>query len=335
MTFILLRQRLAIFLGLFVYLLAGLTVTDLQSLQVVTEPAPACPASLLAEVGEAGGAPGGPEGAPVLTVIQGNAWMLPTRPLLLPYAFSTDRKERLEALVDMVRGCRPDVVLLQEVFETAVVDLLIRRLPDYRVITSGESDITGTVNASGLVTLTRLPAGNVRFHEFSRLPPRAKTIERLGRKGFLAVDVVAPGFRGSIVNLHLYASRDATEAGISSDQLTEVVTFAEAERRADRRVLVAGDFNLTDEEMAGLLPEPWQVSRHGPTYDPRRNRYTVEGANNTPGNHEDRRLGRGVKTVDHLINPDTAWLRVRSGVLDRVPLSDHYFLQHVVAPTRP
>lgn len=329
MTFLLARPKLALFVGLFVYVMAGLTVTDVQSLQLVTGSAPTCPAPLISEAGERG-ARADSQVAPALTLIQGNAWMLPTRPLLLPYTFSTDRKERLETLVDMVRSCRPDVVILQEVFETAVVDLLARRLPDYRVITSGARDPTGTVNYSGLVTLTRLPVRQVRFRGFPPPPLTAKLIERIGRKGLLAVDVAAPGFRGSIVNLHLYASRDPMERLITARQLAEVVAFVAAERRAGRRVLVAGDFNLTAEEMSPMLPPDWRLSRHGPTYDPPRNHYTVEGANDTPGNHEDRRLGRGVKTVDYLVNPDTADLRVRSGVLDHVRLSDHYFLQHVV-----
>lgn len=325
MTVIFRRPRLMAVMGLSTYLLAGLTVSDVQSVEVAPQTPGHCTAPLLAATPSDRGTAGG---AAELTVLQGNAWMLPVRPLLLPYAFSTDRAERLGRLVGMIRACRPDVVTLQEVFETGMVHALAKALPGYRVFTSGETDLTRTVNASGLVTLTRLPGGGAAFHPFHALPADAKPIERLGRKGFLAVDVDADGRRVSVVNLHLYAAREADDRGLAEAQLRQVVDFTRAGANAGRPVVLAGDFNLGRSEIQATVPAGWALSDHGPTYDPPGNPYTVQGANATSGNLDDRRLGRGVRTIDFLVNALPSALQVRSDVLTGVPLSDHWFLEH-------
>jgi endonuclease/exonuclease/phosphatase family metal-dependent hydrolase len=338
------RPRTFLGLGLFLWILVGLTTPDLQSLELDPEETVSCPAPL--ESGEARSAalPGGPErdtgrdrpaagptdAATAFTVLQGNLWMLPSRPLLVPYAFSADREERLARLVTTVRACRPAVVLLQEVFERSMVELLARHLPEYRVVDSGVTDVTGTINASGLVTLTRLPVADRSFRPFGPLPSGSRTIEWLAQKGVLAVEVESPTFRGTLLNLHLYAFQDPGEAGITESQLREVVGWAESETAAGRSVLVGGDFNLGKERLADLLPEGWRLSSHGPTYDPARNPYTVRGSNNTPGNHRERREGRGTRTIDFLLTPEGTPARVESRVLDTLLLSDHQFLHHTV-----
>jgi len=340
------RPRMYGALGVLLYLLIGFTTSDLQSLEISETGLARCPASL----GTAGNAPVqktdrgrdrsgklGSDGrigpmttGEAFTVLQGNLWMLPARPLLLPYAFSTDRGDRLERLVRTVQACRPSVVLLQEVFETSMVELLARHLPEYRVMASGATDLTGTLNASGLVTLSRLPVRHHAFHPFGPLPPGAKAIEELAQKGFLSVELEGPDFRGTLLNLHLYASRDPDEAGVTHGQLDQVVAFVEAEAAAGRTVLVGGDFNVPEAELADLLPDGWTLSVHGPTYDPGLNPYTVRGSNNTPGNHRDRRERMGARTIDFLVTPAGTPARVRSEVLDTLLLSDHQFLHHTV-----
>ncbi len=297
------RPRLLALLAVGIYLLAGFTTPGIRGGRVVAQTIERCPAPTLA----AGG------GADGITVLQGNAWMLPTRPLLLPYQFSIDGRARIETLIRVVRSCRPGLVLLEEVFEKSMVEVLEQSLPEYRVFTSGETDFTGTVNASGLVTLSRLPAGGAIFHPFAALPAGAQTIEKLGRKGFLALAVDAPGFRGTVVNLHLYAFREPAEADITRGQLGEVVDYAREEEAHGRRVLLAGDFNLDRGDMEALLPTAWAISSHGPTYDPTGNRYAVTG---------------GVRTIDFLVNAAPGVVVVRSHLLKDPHLSDHWFLEH-------
>jgi hypothetical protein len=97
-------------------------------------------------------------------------------------------------------------------------------------------------------------------------------------------------------------------------------------------VLVGGDFNIVRDELAARLPVGWAMSQHGPTYDPSRNPYTVQGANDTEGNRQNRRLGQGTKAIDFLLSAPAAGVRVSSRVLDTLVVSDHQFLQHVVWP---
>jgi len=340
------RPRLAALFAVALYLFAGLTVTDVHSVEFEAERPGRCPTAM--RLGGVTHDPDGPasreaakreasaQATPAaFTVFQGNLWMLPSRPLLMPYLLSTDRRERLERLVRTIRACGPDVVLLQEVFERSVVEVMVRHFPDYRVVTSDETDFAGTVNASGLVTLTRLPVTAVRFHPFDRLPGGSKTIEVIARKGVLEVEVAGPDFAGTLLNLHLYAPRHDGERAVARDQLNQALAVARDAERRGRQVLLAGDFNLAPHEMTSGLPDGWALSEHGPTYDPMANPYTVQGSNDTPGNHRDRRLGRGVRTIDFLAVAPSAGITVRSRVMDSLLLSDHHFLLHTVVPDRP
>jgi endonuclease/exonuclease/phosphatase family metal-dependent hydrolase len=325
MTIVRHRPRLCTVCALFLYIATGFSCGGIGALEVPLA-AEACLALPTAAAhSEAGGE------ATTLSVLQGNLWMLPVRRLLVPYDFSTDRKERLERFIRVVRSCEPEVVLLQEVFERSVVSELEVHLPGYTVLTSGDSDFTGTLNASGLVTLTRLPVGDVTYREFSALPPGSRPYELMARKGVLAVDVEVDGVATTILNVHLYGS-SFPESAVSTrmNQLAEVLALVRGLEAAELRVLVGGDFNIGRDELASTLPDGWRVSEHGPTYDPSRNPYTVQGANDTAGNHEDRRLGRGAQTIDLLLGAPLSGVELASTVVGSLLVSDHQLVYHVV-----
>src|SRR5262245_39394543 len=108
------KPRLCAAVGVGTYLMAAISITDVGSTQVVAQSSEPCGIPLL-------GRPVDASTDSAFTVLQGNSWMLPSRPLLLP-EFSVDRRERLERLVHTVRSCHPSVVMLQEVFEQSTVD---------------------------------------------------------------------------------------------------------------------------------------------------------------------------------------------------------------------
>lgn len=318
-------RSISVGIGLLAYITVGLAFTDLDAVEVSAEMPCAIP--ILAARLDDRGRDGEPAGQ--LTILQGNFWMLPTRPLIVPYAFSTDREERLTRLVALVRACRPAVVTLQEVFDIRILEALAESLPEYVVHTSGITDARGSINTSGLATLTRVPAHPRAFETFEAPPAGAQLFERLGRKGFLAVDVAVPGNHVTVVNTHLYASRDTAEARITRAQLREVLGFVAREEAGGAKVLLSGDFNIERDVLARELAA-WAFSAHGPTYDPIRNPYTVQGANDTDPNHQDRSAGRGTRTVDFLmVRPGSAGA-LTSVVLHEPKLSDHQFLAHVV-----
>jgi len=320
------RPRLCTICAAFLYITAGFSCGGIGALEVPLSPPQACVALPVPDApSEVGG-----EGT-TFSVLQGNLWMLPVRRLLVPYDFSTDREVRLERFIEAVRSCEPEVILLQEIFERSVVSKLEAHLPGYTVLTSGASDLTGTFNASGLVTLTRLPVRNLRYREFSALPPGSRPYELMARKGVLAADVEVDGVTTTILNVHLYGS-SFPESAVRTrlDQLAEVLAFVRGLEASDRRVLVGGDFNIARDDLASTLPEGWQVSEHGPTYDPSRNHYTVQGANDTAANREDRRLGRGAKTIDMLLGAPLSGVELVSSVVDSLLVSDHQLVHHFV-----
>ncbi len=326
MTIVRHRPRLCTICAVFLYIATGFSCGGIGALEVPSSPPETCLAlpvlETASDVGEVG---------TTFSVLQGNLWMLPVRRLLVPYDFSTDREERLARFIQAVRSCEPEVVLLQEVFERSIVSKLEAHLPGYTVLTSGASDFTGTFNASGLVTLTRLPVGNLRYREFSSLPPGSRPYELMARKGVLAVDVEVGGVATTILNVHLYGS-NSPESAVRTrlNQLAEVLTFVRDLEAAERRVLVGGDFNIARDDLTSTLPDGWQVSEHGPTYDPSRNHYTVQGANSTAANHEDRRLGRGAKTIDMLLGAPLSHFELVSTVVDSLLVSDHQLVHHLV-----
>ena len=313
MTLVRERPLLCVGCALVLYLLMGMRVSDVRSLDLPADGSVECPAV------DAGS-------EPTISVLQGNMWMLPVRPLLVPFTASTDRKARLERLVHAIRTCRPEVVILQEVFDRSMADLIAEHLPEYRAATSGKTDFTRTMNASGLLTLTRLPVEEVRFHSFAALPTGSRLYEIMARKGVLAVDVRVAGLATTILNVHLYGARVPADASATrSSQLGEVVELARALEEQGRRVLVGGDFNIRRQQLAEELPSGWAISEHGPTYDPARNPYTARGANRHL-NLDD----RAARTIDFLLAAPHAGLTVSSDILHRLTVSDHELLHHVV-----
>lgn len=314
MTFV--RRRPVRVLGavLVVYLIVGLRVSGVRSLDIRDDQTVDCPT---VHAGDDA----------TLTVLQGNLWMLPARPLLAPFAASTDRGARLERLVHAIRTCRPAVVILQEVFDRSMVGLIAEHLPGYRAVSSGKTDFTRTMNASGLLTLTRLPVEDVRYRAFSPLPHGSRFYEVMARKGVLAVDVDAGGFAATILNVHLYGARVPTDVAPENRrrQLEEVLSMARELEAQGRRVLVGGDFNLPREQLASELPDGWRISQHGPTYDPARNPYTERGPNKYL-NRED----RVPRTIDFLLTAPGAGVELSSEILTTLVVSDHELLHHVV-----
>ncbi len=320
------RPRFYGFFAVLAYLVCALTYTGVHGLNGRVVRQAECPAFMSppppADLGS---------DAPPVSVLQGNLWLLPARPLLIPYPWSTDRKSRLERLVSTVRACEPDVVVLQEVFDRRIVSLMQRHLPEYAVVTSGRTDPTSTVNASGLLTLSRHPVGDSDFLEFATPPMGTKPYEAVARKGALAVDISVGGTSLTVLNLHAYSPSNEEERRITRRQIDQAMAMASRLESEGKRVVVAGDFNIDRPDFTSGLPRGWAVADHGPTYVPRRNPYSVAGANNTPGNHQNRRDGRGTKTVDLFVTAPRAGVHTSSRVVHQLRVSDHDFIHHTVS----
>lgn len=319
------RPRFYAFFALCAYLICALTYTGIHGLNARAVRQAVCPAYMTSPPVSSGAQQS------EVVVLQGNLWLLPARPLLFPYALSTDRKPRLERFVSAVRSCAPDVVVLQEVFDRRILALMERHLPDYHLVTSGRTDPTSTVNASGLVTLSRHPVGPSDFLEFRTPPMGTKPYEAAARKGALAVDISIGGTMLTVLNLHAYSPSNEAERRITRGQIDEAMAMAARLELEGKRVVVAGDFNIDRPDFALALPTGWSLAQHGPTYVPERNPYSVAGANNTPGNHQRRRAGLGSKTVDLLLTAPRSGVRTSSRVVHQLQVSDHDFVHHTIS----
>lgn len=166
----------------------------------------------------------------VLTVLNGNLWMLPG-------LLAVEKEERFEQFVSYAHRLMPHVITLQEIWTKNQITYLKRRFPEYRVIASGSGPL---FNEAGLVTLTRIPSDSVVFSAFDT-GRGASLIEKRARKGYLAVWLETPAFKACLINTHLYSPvpGNRQEHALVAEQFETL-----KRRRWGGDYFVVGDFNL-------------------------------------------------------------------------------------------
>jgi tyrosyl-DNA phosphodiesterase 2 len=170
------------------------------------------------------------EAPTALTVVTWNVWFA-------PYYF----EPRFRALLEVVRGRRPDVICLQEIVPDSLELLLAEPWvrDGYRV-----SDVRGdTLDSYGVVLLSRLPIRALALHD---LP------SHMGRR--LLVAEVDAGSDGLVVaTVHLESLKHNRD--VRAEQLAVIFPLLGA---AGPEVVLTGDFNFCSSwaaENANLDPE--------------------------------------------------------------------------------
>lgn len=167
-----------------------------------------------------------------------NIWDLP---VTLPF---TDRRRRLNELLERLPAYDADLVLLQEAFRPALAREVAGRLNGFHADgMHGRSRRLGPLPmdaAGGLATFARWPITATRFIPARRVAGM-KPDEKIGRKGWMWTTVETPDGPVHVGNVHLYAGTSPRDARVRSIQTAHLLRTVPA----DGPVILAGDFNMS------------------------------------------------------------------------------------------
>jgi endonuclease/exonuclease/phosphatase family metal-dependent hydrolase len=175
-----------------------------------------------------------------------NAWGLPE-------PFADDAAVRMREIGRRLALLRLDAIAFQEVWTSDAQATLIEagRRAGLDQAWHGDAGIGG----SGLLVLSRLPIGSVRFEPYS-LRGVPTLGDYYGGKGFAEVSLVTPAGPLTLVDTHLHARYEGSvEHEYRSHRIGQIVQLASAAAGTRGPLLAAGDFNLEEgrEEYAVLL----------------------------------------------------------------------------------
>lgn len=244
----------------------------------------------------------------VLTILNGNLWMLPG-------GLSTEKEARLEQFIAYARQLMPHVITLQEIWTTDLVAYLTVRFPEFRVVASGA---TGLVNQAGLVTLTRVPSDSSAFAAFA-VAEDASLVEKQARKGYLTLRMKTPVFNTCIVNTHLYAPTRPEEQALVAEQFNALKNL-----ETSNYTFIVGDLNLPQRAFERLNASFFLTEEDTLyTVDPA-NKYRSRGANALNSKRVDR------YKIDRLLMPQAhaEHFTLKSMLIREPVVSDHYLLAY-------
>ena len=162
-----------------------------------------------------------------ISVLSSNMWLLP------PPA-SIDNQKRLTKFIKLVSETRPDIVNLQEVWLKPYISQIKNKLSNYHFV----STKSWLYNKSGLVTLTKYRPVDKKIHYF-KIKRQYNPIERIAGKGFLRVQFEINGKKVSVINVHIYHSRQVANLKLKLNQISQVLKVA----KENGPMIVAGDLN--------------------------------------------------------------------------------------------
>ena len=184
-----------------------------------------------------------------LGVLSYNAWALPVP---LP---GMARRARLPRMPAALSAEGADIIALQEAFDVRfrafVTSYFAQTHPIHRS-TPCQRSIARLVRADcvgGLLTLTRFPVVRQRFQAHA-LTEGMRSDERLGGKGIMVSTLETPIGAIDVVNLHLYAGRDAADEAQRLIQVRDLATALEAHGSLDRPLVLLGDLNVVHSSLA-------------------------------------------------------------------------------------
>ena len=172
----------------------------------------------------------------------------------IPFWFCLNREKRIARLPEFIKKYDPDIICLQESFDTENRTLIhnslgksIYKAPDNygktrRILLYKKFDRSG-----GLLTLSKFKIKNTNFRPFKKHPLMSLP-ERLARKGFLETLLQTPKGPLLVFNIHFVGGVvTKTSKKIKLAQINMLL-----ERLKDEKIttIIAGDFNdeATDEK---------------------------------------------------------------------------------------
>ena len=165
-----------------------------------------------------------------------------------PFWISTERHERMHRLGGFLKTQDPDIICLQESFDTKHRDMIYEALGKDAYHATDQDDLMRRVfmvarmdTTGGLVIFSKFPIKNAVFTPFKN-PILSSIQERVGRKGYLTAEIETPNGPLLVINTHLYSLRSVHASGIRIYQLKQIFKATKSKREKMTSVL-AGDMN--------------------------------------------------------------------------------------------
>jgi len=166
--------------------------------------------------------------------------------LLFPAPFFFNQEMRIEEFAKCVRTLKPDIILLQEVWDNKSLAQLIAALPEYYSIYSPGIGY----NYSGLLTLSRFAPETGRIRRYA-MSLRHSLEELIAQKSMLHLELATGSRTLHLLNTHLYSAAPDKRYRPNLEQFS---LLTKAVGNITGRVIVGGDMNLRPEEIETLLP---------------------------------------------------------------------------------
>ncbi len=165
-----------------------------------------------------------------------------------PFWIATKRHERMHRLGGFLKTQNPDIICLQESFDTKHRDMIHEALGKNTYHTTDEEGLMRRVfvfgrmdQTGGLVIFSKFPIKSATFTPFKN-PILSSVQERIGRKGYLTAEIQTPKGSLLVINTHLYSLRSVHASAVRIYQLNQIFK-ATKERREAMPSVLAGDLN--------------------------------------------------------------------------------------------
>ena len=161
------------------------------------------------------------------------------------YLFTTNRRERIQAIAALLTELDPDIVGLQECFIASDRELLLESLKDSRL--RYHADYPAATVGNGLFTLSAYPIVEQYFHRFRANNPWYKLYQGdwwAGKGIGLARIALPSGAQIDFYNTHAQAGRrDENNLRVRDLQMRELSAFLNESRSRTAPAFIVGDFN--------------------------------------------------------------------------------------------
>lgn len=161
------------------------------------------------------------------------------------YLFSTNRRERMEAIGALLTELDPDLVGIQESFIAADREVLLEALKGSRL--QYHADYPAATVGNGLLTLSAYPIVESYFHRYRACNAWYKLHQGdwwAGKGVGLARIELPGGGHVDFYNTHAQAGRrDEANLKVKYAQMGELAAFINQSRSGTAPVFVVGDFN--------------------------------------------------------------------------------------------
>ncbi len=239
-----------------------------------------------------------------LKILNLNAWLMPLR-------LSLHNKKRMDRLFEMIKELNPDVITMQEVWDSYYLDKFAKKLSEYYML----SKPNWLFNESGLVTLTKFPIVSSRLYHFK--PTKSyHFFEKRAKKGFFVTRIDAAGKEVDVVNTHLHISNAFTsdkKKKIAEMQYSCIEEFFE---KSDKATILCGDLNLDFREVKKIA----KVFRI-----PNKKSITTLNINNHYSNSKRNRTTIDRRQLDYFMYIENGMkINMNVKALKKEKISDHY-----------